>query len=100
MKVNVMTKSELLFSIDFGIRSMEFACADDSNYVATFVDENNETWRFTASRRVVLEHVERFTKKPEKYLTNKALVVSHFHHMAMAWYAKTHLPKRDLEMLT
>jgi hypothetical protein len=88
-----MTKNEILFTIQYGIKTMEFACGDDNCYRATFVDESGETFKFSASRAKVMEHVERFAAHPEKYLMNKGLVVAHFHRMAMTWYAMAHLPK-------
>ena len=45
----------------------------------------------------VMEHVERFSAHPEKYLDNKGLVVAHFHRMARAWYRATHLSKNMVE---
>ena len=79
---------------------MEFACMDDHCYKATFVDKNNETWKFMATRDMVLEHVTKFCKNVEPYKTNKALLVAHFHLMAIAWYKKTHVSieiERELE---
>lgn len=95
-----MSKEELIFTIDYGIKSMEFACADDSCYTATFIDNNGDGFKFTASRKSVMEHVERFAAHPEKYITNKGLVVAHFHRMAIAWYKKTHLPVKDANLLS
>lgn len=40
-----------------------------------------------------MEHVDRFSAHPDKYLDNKGLVVAHFHRMARAWYRATHLSK-------
>ena len=95
-----MTKEEFVFTIDYGIKTMEFACADDNCYKAKFVTENDETFDFTCSRQKVMEHVERYSAHPEKYLTNKGLVVAHFHRMAIAWFKKTHLPKEYAKMLS
>ena len=72
---------------------MEFCCDNDNMYKARFTDENFETFTFNASRANVMEHVERFAKHPELYITNKTLVVAHFHDMALAFYAMAHLPK-------
>lgn len=88
-----MTKFELTFTIDYGIKEMEFYCGDDACFVARFTDENGNTFEFKASKQKVIEHVENFARNPEYYLTNKTLLVNHFHRWAMAWYAKTHLPK-------
>ena len=62
-------------------------------YQARFTDENGETFTFNASSAKVMEHVERFAKQPELYITNKTLVVAHFHAMALAFYAMAHLSK-------
>ena len=71
-----MTKEELIFTIDYNVKSMEFACADDNCFKAHFVDENGETFDFTASRQKVLEHIERFSAHPERYISNKGLCVA------------------------
>ena len=88
-----MTKFELQFTIEYGVKEMEFYCGDDACFEARFKDENGETFEFKASRQKVMEHVEKYAKHPEEYLTNKKLVVAHFHRWAIAWYKKTHLPK-------
>ena len=44
-----------------------------------------------------MEHVERFSAHPDKYLYNKGLVVAHFHLMARAWYRATHLSNNMVE---
>ena len=77
----------------YGIKEMEFYCANDNMYQARFTDENGETFTFNASRAKVMEHVERFYVHPDKYLYNKGLVVAHFHQIARAWYRATHLSK-------
>ena len=77
----------------YGIKEIEFCCDNDNMYQALFTDENGETFTFNASRAKVMEHVERFVKHPESYITNKTLVVAHFHAMALAFYAMAHLPK-------
>ena len=64
-----------------------------ADFAPIAIDENGETFTFNASRAKVMEHVERFAKHPELYITNKTLVVAHFHAMAMAFYAMAHLPK-------
>ena len=94
-----MTKEELLFTVEYGIKSAEFACADDNCFKARFVTENNETFDFSCSRQKVMEHVERYSAHPEKYLTNKGLLVAHFHRMAIVWYKKTHLTKADAKLM-
>lgn len=95
-----MTQKEIVFSIDYQLKSMEFACKDDNCYKATFINEKGETWQYTVSREDVLEHVKAFARHPECYETNKALLVTHFHHMAMYTYSRGHLPKKDLDLLT
>ena len=89
-----MTKQELVFTIDYGIKSMEFACGNDDCFTATFVDNDGQTFKFNASREMVFEHIKRFSKKPQEYENNKALVVQHFHNMAIAWYKTTHFPTK------
>lgn len=98
-KNDAMTKEELIFTIDYNVKSMEFACADDNCFKAHFVDENGETFDFTASRQKVLEHIERFNAHPERYIANKGLCVAHFHRMAINWYKKTHLSKWARELV-
>ena len=88
-----MTKEETIFMTKYGIKEMEFYCDNDNMYEARFTDENGETFTFNSSREKVMEHVERFAKHPELYITNKTLVVAHFHAMALAFYAMAHLPK-------
>ena len=88
-----MTKEETIFMTKYCIKEMEFYCDNDNMYEALFTDENGETFTFNASRAKVMEHVERFAKHPELYITNKTLVVAPFHAMAMAFYAMAHLPK-------
>ena len=88
-----MTKEENIFMTKYGIKEIEFYCDNDNMYQAMFTDENGETFTFNASRAKVMEHVERFASHPELYVTNKNLVVSHFHRMARAWYRATHLSK-------
>lgn len=85
-----MTKEELKFTIDYGIKSIVFDCNDNSCFKANFVDENNDTFSFKMSRAKVMEHVERFSAHPEKYIANKGLVVAHFRRMALTWYAMAH----------
>ena len=92
-----MTRKEIIFTIDYGIKEMSFYCANDSCYVATFVTNDGEKFEFKASRAKVMEHIERTAARPELYMTNKTLVVSHFHHMAMAWYRMTHLQTKQNE---
>ena len=88
-----MTKEETIFMTKYGIKEMEFYCANDNMYEARFIDEDGNKFTFNASRAKVMEHVERFASHPELYVTNKTLVVSHFHRMARAFYAMAHLPK-------
>ena len=88
-----MTKFELLFTIEYGVKELEFYCGDDACFVARFKDEDGNQFEFKASRQKVIEHIEKYSKHPELYLTNKTLTVSHFHRWAIAWYMKTHLPK-------
>ena len=91
--MNKKTQEETVFMTKYGIKEMEFYCANDNMYQARFTDENGETFTFNASRAKVMEHVERFSSHPELYVTNKTLVVSHFHRMALAFYAMAHLSK-------
>ena len=91
--MNKKTQEETIFMTKYGIKEMEFYCDNDNMYEALFTDENGETFTFNASRAKVMEHVERFASHPELYVTNKNLVVSHFHRMALAFYAMAHLSK-------
>ena len=91
--MNKKTQEETIFMTKYGIKEMEFYCDNDNMYEARFTDENGETFTFNSSRAKVMEHVERFAKHPELYVTNKTLVVAHFHAMAMAFYAMAHLSK-------
>ena len=91
--MNKNTQEETIFMTKYGINEMEFYCDNDNMYKSRFTDENGETFTFNASRAKVMEHVERFAKHPELYITNKTLVVAHFHAMALAFYAMAHLPK-------
>ena len=91
--MNKNTQEETIFMTKYGINEMEFYCDNDNMYEARFTDENGETFTFNSSRAKVMEHVERFAKHPELYITNKTLVVAHFHAMALAFYAMAHLPK-------
>ena len=91
--MNKKTQEETIFMTKYGIKEMEFYCDNDNMYQARFTDENGETFTFNASRAKVMEHVERFASHPELYVTNKNLVVSHFHSMALAFYAMAHLSK-------
>ena len=89
-----MTKNEFVFMSDYGVKGMEFHCANDECYEARFVDEDGTKFEYKMSRAKVMEHVERHSAHPEKYLTNKGLVVAHFRAMAIAWYKLTHLQKK------
>ena len=91
--MNKKTQEETIFMTKYGIKEMEFYCDNDNMYQAMFTYENGETFTFNASRAKVMEHVERFASHPEIYVTNKNLVVSHFHRMALAFYAMAHLSK-------
>ena len=91
--MNKKTQNETIFMTKYGIKEMEFYCDNDNMYQAMFTDENGETFTFNASRAKVMEHVERFASHPELYVTNKNLVVSHFHRMALAFDAMAHLSK-------
>ena len=91
--MNKKTKEETIFMTKYGIKEMEFYCDNDNMYQARFTDENGETFTFNSSSAKVMEHVERFASHPELYVTNKNLVVSHFHRMALAFYAMAHLSK-------
>ena len=91
--MNKKTQEATIFMTKYGIKEMEFYCDNDNMYQAMFTDENGETFTFNASRAKVMEHVERFASHPELYVTNKNLVVSHFHRMALAFYAMAHLSK-------
>lgn len=87
-----MTKNEFVFMSDYGVKEMEFYCANDECYEARFVAEDGSKFEYKMSRAKVMEHVERTSAHPEKYLTNKGLVVAHFHRMAKYWYAMTRKP--------
>ena len=87
-----MTKNEFVFMSDYGVKEMEFYCANDECYEARFVAEDGTKFEYKMSRAKVMEHVERTSEHPEKYLTNKGLVVAHFHRMAKYWYAMTRKP--------
>ena len=91
--MNKKTQEETIFMTKYGIKEIEIYCDNDNMYEARFTDENGETFTFNASRAKVMEHVERFASHPELYVTNKNLVVSHFHRMALAFYAMAHLSK-------
>ena len=91
--MNKKTQEETIFMTKYGIKEMEFYCDNDNMYEARFTDENGETFTFNSSRAKVMEHVERFAKHPELYITNKTLVVAHFHAMALAFYAMADLSK-------
>ena len=88
-----MTKNEFIFMSDYGVKEMECYCAKDECYEARFVSEDGTKFKYKMARAKVMEHVERHRLRPEKYLTNKGLVVAHFHAMAIAWYKLTHLQK-------
>ena len=79
---------------NYDVKEMSFFCGDDTCFVATFVANDGQRFEFKMSRAKVMEHVEKHSTHPEKYLTNKGLVVAHFHAMAIAWYKLTHLPKK------
>lgn len=87
-----MAKNEFVFMSDYGVKEMEFYCANDECYEARFVAEDGTKFEYKMSRAKVMEHVERTSAHPEKYLTNKGLVVAHFHRMAKYWYAMTRKP--------
>ena len=87
-----MAKNEFVFMSDYGVKEMEFYCANDECYEARFVAEDGSKFEYKMSRAKVMEHVERTSAHPEKYLTNKGLVVAHFHRMAKYWYAMTRKP--------
>ena len=91
--MNKKTQEETIFMTKYGIKEMEFYCANDNMYQARFTDENGETFTFNASSAKVMEHVERLASHPELYVTDKNLVVSHFQRMALAFYAMAHLSK-------
>ena len=91
--MNKKTQEETIFMTKYGINEMEFYCDNDNMYKARFTDENGETFTFNASRAKVMEHVERFSAHPQKYLDNKGLAVAHFHQMARALYRATNLSK-------
>lgn len=88
-----MTREETIFMTKYGIKEMEFYCDNDNMYEAHLTDENGETFTFNSSRAKVMKHVEMFASYPELYVKNKTLVVSHFHRMALDFYAMAHLPK-------
>lgn len=78
-----MTKNEFVFMSDYGVKGMEFYCANDECYEARFVVDYGTKFKYKMSRAKVMEHVERHRLHPEKYLTNKGLVVAHFHAMQL-----------------
>ena len=88
-----MTQEENIFMTKYGIKEMEFYCANDECYEARFVADDGTKFKYKMSHANVMEHVEKHSAHPDKYLTNKGLVVAHFHAMAIAWYKLTHLPK-------
>ena len=88
-----MTNKEFVFMSDYGVKEMEFYCANDECYEAYFVAEDGTKFEYKMSRAKVMEHVEKHSAHTEKYVTNKRLVVAHFHAMAIAWYKFTHFPK-------
>lgn len=94
-----MTKNEFVFMSDYGVKEMEFYCANDECYEARFVAEDGTKFEYKMSRAKVMEHIEKHSAQPEKYLTNKGLIVAHFHAMAIAWYKLTHLPKIDVNII-
>lgn len=77
----------------FKFGNLRIYCAKDECYVARFVAEDGTKFEYKMSRAKVMEHVKKHSAHPDKYLTNKGLVVAHFHAMAIAWYKLTHLPK-------
>lgn len=77
----------------FKFGNLRIYCANDECYEARFVTEDGTKFEYKMSRAKVMEHVEKHSAHPDKYLTNKGLVVTHFHAMAIAWYKLTHLPK-------
>jgi len=79
------------FMSEHDLKEMTFYCGDDACFRANFVGNDGNTFDFKMSRQKVMEHVERTCAHPEKYLMNKGLVVAHFHAMAKAWYAMTHV---------
>lgn len=83
-------KSDNVFMVEYGLSQMEFACADDACFKANFVGKDGKKFSFEMSRAKVMEHVEKYAAHPERYVTNKGLVVAHFHRLAKAWYALTH----------
>lgn len=85
-------KEDHVFMFDNDIKEMSFYCGDDTCFVATFVSNDGQRFEFKMSRAKVMEHVERTSAHPEKYITNKGLVVAHFHRMAKYWYAMTRKP--------
>lgn len=89
---------EIVFMVDYGLSEMSFSCDDDSHFEAVFVSKvDGETFTYVMSRQKVMEHIERVSKYPERYVTDKKLVAAHFHVMAMAWYRATHFPVKWLE---
>lgn len=89
-----MTKNEFVFMSDYGVKEMEFYCANDDCYEARFVAEDGSKFEYNMSRSKVMEHVKKHSAHQETYLTNKGLIVAHFHAMAIAWYKLSHLPKK------
>lgn len=79
-------KDDHVYMFEHDLKTMSFYCGDDACFVATFENQDGQKFEFKMSRQKVMEHVERHSAHPERYLTNKGLVTAHFHNMAKAWY--------------
>lgn len=87
-----MEQKDLNFVIENDIKEASYYCGDDACFVAKFVTYDGDTFEFKMSREKVMEHIEKTSKHPEVYMTNKKLVVEHFHTMARRWFLMTRTP--------
>lgn len=86
-----MEQKDINFIIENGIKEASYYCGDDACFVAKF-DVGDGVFTFKMSRAKVMEHIERTCKHPEVYMTNKKLVVEHFHTLARRWFLMTRTP--------
>lgn len=83
----------MVFTINYGLKAVSFACKDDKCFKAIFVDKNDVEHTYCKSREEVEEHARKmFTKDYyEKNIEgNKVKIVRHFHNMACKNFAITH----------
>ena len=93
----MMTKEETIFMTNYDLKEMSYYCGNDKCFEAKFINNDGDTFEYKMSLTKVVEHIEKTCRHPEHYMMNKDLVVAHFHRMARAWYAMTHLTKKDME---